>query len=34
MISAFENTDYVLLGDILEYEILPILENWNEKLAK
>ncbi|OEF97713.1 hypothetical protein [Desulfuribacillus alkaliarsenatis] len=33
MISAYENTDYVLLGDILEYEILPILEKWNEKLA-
>ena len=34
MISAFENTDYVLLGDILEYEIVSILEVWNEKLAK
>ncbi|NMA84922.1 MAG: hypothetical protein GX962_13795 [Epulopiscium sp.] len=25
---ALENTDYILLGDVLEYELLPVLEEW------
>jgi uncharacterized protein YicC (UPF0701 family) len=35
LIEAFENGDYILVGDLLEYEVLPILESWSEgiKLA-
>lgn len=33
MVSAFENTDYVLLADLLEYEITPVLKDWEEALA-
>lgn len=29
MIEAFENRDYVLVGDLLNYEIKPIIENWD-----
>lgn len=32
MIEALENIDYVLIGDVLEYEILPKVEEWNQKL--
>ena len=32
MNTALENLDYILLGDILEYELLPILEKWSIKL--
>ena len=32
MVEALENMDYVLIGDILEYEILPKVEEWNQKL--
>lgn len=32
IISAFENTDYVLLGDLLEYEISPVIKNWKNIL--
>jgi hypothetical protein len=31
--EALENTDYVLLADLLNYEILPILEEWETKLS-
>ncbi|OPZ91437.1 MAG: hypothetical protein BWY74_01962 [Firmicutes bacterium ADurb.Bin419] len=31
--EAFENTDYVLLGDLLEYELTPIMKNWKERLT-
>lgn len=34
MLSAFENSDYVLLSDLLEYEVLPILKKWHLTLAK
>ncbi|WP_427338108.1 hypothetical protein [Caloranaerobacter sp. DY30410] len=33
MVQAFENSDYVLLSDLLEYEIVPILEKWKEKIS-
>ncbi|AVX21685.1 MULTISPECIES: hypothetical protein [Carboxydocella] len=26
--SALANRDYILLGDLLEYEIVPVLEEW------
>lgn len=32
MIGAFENNDYVLLCDLLEYEIIPILNEFKEKI--
>jgi len=32
MVDAFENTDYVLLSDLLEYEIVPVFEDWREKI--
>ena len=28
LIQAYENSDYVLIGDILDYEIRPVLEKW------
>jgi len=30
-LEAFENGDYVLIGDLFEYEISPIIENYIEK---
>lgn len=30
IIVALENNDYVLLGDLLEYELKPVLEQWKE----
>jgi hypothetical protein len=32
MVNALENTDYVLLADLMEYEIMPILEKWYNAL--
>lgn len=32
LIEALENMDYVLLGDLLEYEITPVMKEWREKL--
>lgn len=32
MVEALENLDYVLIGDLLEYEILTKVEEWNQKL--
>lgn len=34
MIQALENEDYILLGDLLEYEIIPILENLKINIEK
>ena len=34
MITAFENTDTVMLSDLLEYEVLPVIEVWQVKLKK
>lgn len=28
IIDAFNNEDYILVGDLLEYEILPVLGQW------
>lgn len=30
--EAFENSDYVLISDLLEYELKPITEQWQDKL--
>ena len=32
MVESLENEDYVLLGDLLEYEIISILEEIKEKV--
>lgn len=32
MVGASENMDYVLLADLIEYEILPIIDEWGNKL--
>ncbi|SHK14381.1 hypothetical protein SAMN02745883_01365 [Caminicella sporogenes DSM 14501] len=32
IVQAFENSDYILLSDLLEYEIVPVLKNWKEKI--
>lgn len=32
IITALENQDYILTGDLLQYELLPILEEISEKL--
>lgn len=32
LVEALENADYVLLGDLLEYEIIPVVKEWQEKL--
>ncbi|WP_265445743.1 hypothetical protein [Acetivibrio straminisolvens] len=31
--EAYENMDYVLISDLLEYELLPIVNIWQEQLA-
>lgn len=33
MVKAFENEDYVLVGDLLEYEILPVMQELFEKTS-
>ena len=30
MAEGFEDEDYILMADLFEYEVLPILNNWNE----
>jgi hypothetical protein len=32
MLEASENMDYVLLADLIEYEILPLIEDWGTRL--
>lgn len=32
VIDAFENEDYVLVGDLLFYEIMPIMDNIEKKI--
>lgn len=32
IVAAFENNDYVLLGDLLNYELKPVIEKWDEQL--
>ncbi|ENJ9652659.1 hypothetical protein ACXAUS_000452 [Clostridium sporogenes] len=31
VVEAFENEDYILIGDLLQYEISPIIEEYNNK---
>jgi len=31
--EAYENMDYVLLSDLLEYELLPVINVWRKQLA-
>lgn len=31
MIEALQNSDYVLLGDLLNYEAKPIIEDWQSQ---
>ena len=32
IVDAFENEDYILVGDLFEYEILPILERVHSQI--
>ena len=32
IVEAFENEDYVLVGDLFQYEVLPILEEWEQNI--
>ncbi|GAX88905.1 hypothetical protein [Effusibacillus lacus] len=32
--EALQNRDYVLMGDLLDYEITPILEQWLKKVEE
>lgn len=32
IVTAFENQDFVLLADLFEYEVTPILEQWKEQI--
>lgn len=32
LVEAFENEDYILLGDLFNYEIMPILCEYKEKI--
>lgn len=34
LVEAFENQDFVLIGDLLQYEVLPIIEDINNKLGE
>lgn len=34
IVGGFENRDYILVSDILDYEIKPVLKMWKEKLIK
>ena len=34
IIEAFENEDYILVGDLINYELLPIIENIQEEMKK
>jgi hypothetical protein len=34
LVEALENQDYGLVGDILTYEVAPILEKWSSELEK
>ncbi|HDK7155691.1 TPA: hypothetical protein PTV43_000802 [Clostridium botulinum] len=33
VVEAFENEDYVLIGDLLQYEISPIIEEYYDKTS-
>ena len=33
MLKVQEDEDWVMLADLLEYELIPLLKEWNEILA-
>lgn len=33
IIEAYENQDYILIGDLLQYELLPAIEDINNKIS-
>ncbi|MFR1380499.1 MAG: hypothetical protein ACLSTJ_16270 [Clostridium neonatale] len=33
LIEAFENEDYILIGDIFNYELIPILNEFKDKIS-
>lgn len=34
VMEGFENADFNLVGDLLEYEYLPMFKEWKEKLGR
>ncbi|MCX7748436.1 MAG: hypothetical protein N2645_16350 [Clostridia bacterium] len=34
LVEALENKDYVLLGDLLEYEVVPVVQEWNDQIRQ
>lgn len=34
VVESFKNQDYVLLSDLFDYELIPLLIEWKEKLGK
>ena len=34
IIEAFENEDYILIGDLLNYELLPVLEDIHTRIKE
>ncbi|MEF9951692.1 MAG: hypothetical protein RR840_04640 [Clostridium sp.] len=34
MISAMESGDYILVADMLEYELIPIISSWNDIICE
>lgn len=34
IVEAFNNEDYILVGDLLEYEILPVIGQWKVIIRK
>jgi hypothetical protein len=30
IVKAFQNEDYILVGDLFEYEIIPVLNKWDK----
>ena len=34
LVEALENEDYGLVGDILKYEVVPVLDKWSMELKK
>ena len=34
IVEAFKNEDYILVGDLLQYEINPIIDEYHEETCK
>lgn len=34
VIEAMENEDYILVGDLFQYEVYPIIENYENVISK